>query len=143
MFDKDFIKRKTKLIHEDIRKLEDLSEYSFDDLAKDAIRFSAVERFLEKIIMRAIDINQHLIAELGQGYESVKSYEDTFYRLADLKVYDEEFAKTIAPSAGLRNRLVHEYNDTNPKIIYQSVGDAIKQYAQYCKYILDFLGKQK
>ncbi len=45
----------------------------------------------------------------------------------------EEFAREIAPSAGLRNRLVHEYNDSDQKIIYQSMGDALKQYTRYCR----------
>ena len=43
------------------------------------------------------------------------------------------------PSAGLRNRLVHEYNDTKDEIIYRSVEDAIRQYAKYCNSILEFI----
>lgn len=141
MIDKEFIERKIKLIHEDIKELEELAKYSFKELSSDYIKMSAVERFLEKIIMRALDINQHLIVEEGIGTEKVRGYEDTFLALSALKVYPESFAKKIAPSAGLRNRLVHEYNNTSPKIIYSSVKDAIKQYAQYCNYILKFLEK--
>jgi len=62
--------------------------------------------------------------------------------LVGLGVYQENFAKKIAPSAGLRNRLVHEYNDTKEEIIYQSVGEAISQYAKYCRCILKFLSKK-
>ena len=133
MLDKIFIIRKIKLIQEELSRLETLSNYSLTEITKDFIKLYAVERALEKIIMRAIDINQHIIAEIGKGDEKVKNYEDTFYVLSEMGIYTESFAKEIAPSAGLRNRLVHEYNDTKDKIIYELVKDAIKQYTNYCR----------
>ncbi len=136
-----FIRRKIKLIQEDLCEIDNLAHYSFEEVTKDHIKFLAVERLLEKIIMRAIDINQHMIAELGRGDERVRSYEDTFYILSRLGIYSEEFAKQIAPSAGLRNRLVHEYNNTRQDIIYKSVSEAVKQYVKYCDSILKFIEK--
>jgi uncharacterized protein YutE (UPF0331/DUF86 family) len=136
-----FIRRKIKLIQENLSELDNLARFSFDEISKDRIKFLAVERLLEKIIMRAIDINQHLIAELGKGDERVRGYEDTFYMLFQLGIYSEEFAKQIAPSAGLRNRLVHEYNNTRQDIIYKSVSEAITQYVKYCDSILKFIEK--
>lgn len=141
MLDIDFVRRKVKLIQEDLGKLDKLGQYSFEEIARDFTKMGAVERLLEKIIMRAIDINQHLITELGRGDEKIRGYEDTFYVLASLNVYSEDFAKKIAPSAGLRNRLVHEYNDTQDEIVYRSVAEAIRQYTQYCGYILKLLSK--
>lgn len=141
MLDKDFVSRKIKLIQEDLSRLEDLGKYSFSEIAVDFVKMGAVERLLEKIIMRAIDVNQHLIAELGKGNERVRGYEDTFFVLADFNIYPRNFAQKIAPSAGLRNRLVHEYNDTKVEIIYKSVADAISQYTKYCNYILKFLSR--
>ena len=139
MLDKNFIIRKIKLIQEDLSHLEEFSGYSFDEVVKDYRVMAMVERFLEKIITRAIDINQHIIAEVGKGIEKIREYEDTFLALSELHVYSEEFAREIAPSAGLRNRLVHEYNDSDQKIIYQSMGDTLKQYTRYCRYVLDFV----
>jgi uncharacterized protein YutE (UPF0331/DUF86 family) len=139
--DVHFVLRKIKLIQEDLSELDNLAHYSLDEITKDHIKFLAVERLLEKIIMRAIDINQHIIAELGKGDERVRGYEDTFYILSQLGIYGEEFAKQIAPSAGLRNRLVHDYNNTRQDIIYKSVGEAIQQYVKYCDSILKFIEK--
>ena len=124
---------------EDLARLEALGNHSFEALMKEQDKWNAAERYLEKVIMRAIDINQHIIAELGTGTEQIKGYEDTFYALATLKVYEKDFATQIAPSAGLRNRLVHEYNNTQEKIIYDSVADALQQYARYCNTILKFI----
>ncbi|MCG2788896.1 MAG: DUF86 domain-containing protein [Actinomycetia bacterium] len=139
MLDKNFITRKIKLIQEEIAKVEELSNYTFEEIKDDFLKRYSVERALEKIIMRAIDINQHIIAENAVGYETIRCYEDTFHILAKLNVYPEAFSKQIAPSAGLRNRLVHEYNDTKDEIIYNSVADAITQYTEYCNYILKYI----
>ncbi|MHB1275951.1 MAG: type VII toxin-antitoxin system HepT family RNase toxin [Candidatus Humimicrobiaceae bacterium] len=139
MLDKNFIVRKIKLIQEEIAKLEELSNCTFEEIKNDFIKRYSVERALEKIIMRAIDINQHIIAENAIGYETLRGYEDTFHILAKLNVYPEKFSKKIAPSAGLRNRLVHEYNDTQDEIIYSSVAEAIAQYTEYCNYILKYI----
>jgi len=141
MLDKEFTKRKVKLIQEELVHLEDFADLSFDDIAKDLTKLAAMERFLERIITRAIDINQHILAEKGRGAEGVRRYEETFTDLAGLGVYSEEFAKAIAPSAGLRNRLVHEYDNVDEKIVYNSVGDALSQYAQYCDFILKYIEK--
>ena len=84
-----------------------------------------------------------MISELAKGSEPLRGYEDTFYIMAKLGVYPEGFAKEIAPSAGLRNRLIHEYNNTKDEIVYASVSDAIGQYAKYCDYILKFLNLNK
>jgi uncharacterized protein YutE (UPF0331/DUF86 family) len=141
MLDRAFLMRKIKLIQEDLSHLKDYSKYSFDEIEKDYAKAAVVERLLEKIIVRAIDVNQHILSEKGNGSEKVRGYEDTFIVLSELDVYPTEFAKKIAPSAGLRNRLVHEYDDIDSEIIYKSVGDALEQYTKYCDYILDFVNK--
>jgi uncharacterized protein YutE (UPF0331/DUF86 family) len=142
MLDKEFIKRKIKLIQEELVHLEEFGHVSFDEVAKDFKNLAAVERVLEKIITRAIDINQHILAEKGKGTEAVRKYEQTFTDLADFGVYPEKFGRAIAPSAGLRNRLVHEYDNVDEKIVYNSVGEALSQYAQYCDFMLKFIEKE-
>lgn len=141
MLNQRFLTRKIKLIQEDLSKLEPLAKFSFDAVAKDPMRYGAAERYLERIITRAIDINNHCIAELGNGSESVRTYEDSFLRLADLGVYPEKFARAIAPSAGLRNVLVHEYDEVDKRLVYQSIGNALAQYATYCSYLLKLIKK--
>ena len=92
MLDKNFITRKIKLIQEEIAKVEELSNYTFEEIKNDFLKRYSVERALEKIIMRAIDINQHIIVENAIGYETIRGYEDTFYILTKLNVYPEVFS---------------------------------------------------
>lgn len=142
MVNKEFIKRKIFLIEKEFEFLKEFSEFSFQEIVSDFKKQAIVERLMERIIMRAIDINQHLIAELStEEMSPPKNYKETFLKLADLKIYPKEFAKNISKSVGTRNILVHQYDEIDYSQIYSSISDCLKDYYQYCDYILKFLEK--
>ncbi len=141
MLDKELVKRKLSLIQDELLKLEDLAKFSFEEIAKDYVKLSAVERILERIVNRALDINYHLISELGKDLEPPKDYKENFLKLAQLNILPEEFAQRISKSVGLRNILVHEYDKVDHKIVYASIEDCLKDYTVYLDYILKFLEK--
>lgn len=144
MLDVEFIQRKISLIREDLIKLENFKGATFDELSKDWLRWNALEHILMKIIGRGIDINEHLIGEIAKPETtSPRNYKETFLKLAELKVLPQEFAQEISRSAGFRNAIVHEYNIIDKEVIYRTIDEAIKQYADYCQYILDFLKTRK
>lgn len=144
MLDPIFIRRKIKWIQEDLKFLEGMKGMSFAEVAKDHTKWSALEWTLAKIIGRAIDINRHIIAELAdKNIEPPAKHRETFEILGKMKVLPEAFTEKIADSASLRNRIIHEYNDLDKNKVYETVDEAIEQYAEYCKHILKFLDKQK
>ena len=65
MLDKAFIKRKLNLNQQELTYLQEFDNITIDAMAKDHGTYAACERFLERLICRAIDINQHIIAEQG------------------------------------------------------------------------------
>lgn len=144
MINKIFIKRKISLIQDDLANFSYFAKYSFDEIAKDYIKQAAMERFLERVVNRAIDINQHLIAELAtKDTSSPKTYTDTFIILSDLDIYPKDFSMEILKSVGTRNKLVHEYDKIDQQKIYSSIGDCLKDYHQYCDFVLKFLEQEK
>lgn len=144
MIREDFVRRKVSLIQDELAHLVELSRYSFNEIVSDFVKQSALERILERTISRAIDINNHLIAELATKDTSPpKDFRDTFIRVAELGVYPTEFSEQISKSVGTRNVLVHEYDKVDYSKIYNSISDCLRDYHQYCEYIIQFLGKQK
>lgn len=144
MIDKIFIEEKINLITRDLSRLKVFSDFTISQMAEDYVKYGALKNMLMEIIGRAIDINQHLLAELSDVKTEIpKSYKETFLALSDLNVLPKDFAQKIAESAGFRNAIVHEYNNLDKNIVYKTVGEAIDQYAQYCDYVLKFLEKQK
>jgi uncharacterized protein YutE (UPF0331/DUF86 family) len=139
----EIVRRKLQLIAEDLGQLAAFRDASYEEVTADFVKLAAVERMLERIVMRAIDVNEHLISELATGEEeriTRLSYRDTFLRLAALGVYDTAFAEQIARSAGLRNVLVHDYNDADRRIVHGAIRDALRDYRRYVEHVDAFLG---
>jgi len=143
MVNKKFVEQKIMLIEKEFDDLEKLSKFSFQEIVSDFLKLNSLERILEKIINRAIDINQHLIAELSKEELPPLSYKETFLKLAELRVYPKKFAENISMSVGTRNALVHDYNNIDYSRIYSSMSDCLKDYHQYCDYILLFISELK
>jgi uncharacterized protein YutE (UPF0331/DUF86 family) len=140
MIDDEFIREKVNLITRDLERLRVFYRMSFAEVAEDFIKFSALKNILMEIIGRAIDVNEHVIAEMADPeMEIPKTYKETFLRLGKLKALPEGFAQEISRSAGFRNAIVHEYNNLDKGFVYKTVGEAIDQYARYCRHILEFL----
>jgi len=144
MIKKDFIEKKIELIQEELGNLARLKEFSLPEIMSDFYKYNTLERLLEKITMRAVDINQHLLRELGQG-DAPNTYRETFLQLGKMGILPEKLAKSIAKSVGLRNILVHDYDDeiVDYSKIYDSVSDCLKDYHQYCQHISQFINREE
>jgi uncharacterized protein YutE (UPF0331/DUF86 family) len=143
MVRRDLVRRKLALIAEDLERLAVFRDETLESLKADQIRMAAVERMLERVVMRAIDVNEHLARELA-GEECKASrltYRDTFLMLAGMGVYPSEFAERIAASAGLRNILVHDYNDADRRIVHSSILTCLRDYYEYAGYVSAFIGR--
>jgi uncharacterized protein YutE (UPF0331/DUF86 family) len=139
----EFVRRKLHLITEDLVRLVRFKDETLEALVADDLRLAAVERFLERIVMRAVDVNEHLLSELASpdARGTRLSYRDTFLMLADLGVYPADFAERIAASAGLRNILVHDYNDLDRSILHRSIGACLRDYGSYVEQVEDFIAR--
>ncbi|MDO8524739.1 MAG: DUF86 domain-containing protein [bacterium] len=143
MLNKKFIKQKIGLIQQDLVYMEKISHFSFQEIVSDYAKMNNFERLLEKIVARAIDINEHFINELATvEMKSPQSYKETYLRLAELGVYSQEFAVSIAKSVGTRNALTHDYDELDLQKIYSSARECLIDYNKYCEYILQFLDKK-
>ena len=49
--------------------------------------------------------------------------------------------KRLAPSSGLRNRLVHEYDRLEHSLVLEAVGTADHLYTKYVKQVNDYVSK--
>ncbi len=76
-------------------------------------------RLLERTIGRMIDISYHLVTQSGQP--AAIDYYSSFLTLADLGVLEPDFARRLAPAAGLHNRLVHEYEEIDPVKVFEAI----------------------
>jgi uncharacterized protein YutE (UPF0331/DUF86 family) len=117
--------------------LEEFRSISLDEFLADFRQQLIVERLLQLMTQAAIDINDHILSKLNSG----KSYTnfEAFIELGNSQIITPELAKQIAPSSGLRNRLVHEYDDIDPKQVFMAINFALQQYPLYVRQINSYL----
>ena len=140
----ELVRRKLQLIAEDLGRLVRFKDVTLGELDDDFVAMAAVERLLERIVMRAIDANMHLITELATGREEKitrLTYRDTFLMLANLEVYPVDFGQRIARSAGLRNILVHDYNDADRQVVHGAIRTCLEDYHRYVEHVDAFLDR--
>jgi uncharacterized protein YutE (UPF0331/DUF86 family) len=61
--------------------------------------------------------------------------------MGELGVLQMDLALKLAPSAGLRNRLVHEYDAIENSFVLESVKMANELYSGYVKEVEGFLAR--
>lgn len=67
---------------------------------------------------------------------------ESFAAATKVGAVPEDLAARIAPSAGLRNILVHQYLDADLEIVAASVDRAIADYADYVGKVARWLSRQ-
>lgn len=135
--DEQLIHRKAKLIEEDLQKLIPYQKTGEETYLKNEAAQLAVERLMERIIGRLIDINYHVLKEKFSTLPI--DYFDSFLALSKKGVVSHDLARTVAKSVGLRNILAHEYDIIDPTKVYDAIGDALSQIPQYLQTILKAL----
>ncbi|MBI4588744.1 MAG: DUF86 domain-containing protein [Candidatus Rokubacteria bacterium] len=78
-------------------------------------------------------------AELGS--EVPEEYYGGFLKIGDLGIVSPDLARSLAPSAGLRNRLVHEYEAIDDEKVLRSIGTLLELYPRYVQALEAFLTK--
>jgi uncharacterized protein YutE (UPF0331/DUF86 family) len=135
--DKELISRKITLINNDLKSLKGLSKLSLKTYLSKAEYEALAERYLERIIGRMIDINYHILSE--EENEIPTDFFNSFIALGRKKYLPIKLAGIMANSAGLRNRLAHEYDEIDAKKVYEAMESCLKDVPKYLKNIVKSL----
>ena len=139
MIDVELITRKMALVTRDLTALGPIARKDLTSYLTSEIDEVVVERYLERIIGRMIDINYHLITEAG--HPPPTDYYESFTQLAGLGILDHEFARRIAACAGLRNRIVHEYDELDPRKVHEALQAALRDIPAYLQRVSEHLAR--
>ncbi len=138
--EKEVLRRKIAIIVENLKALELIRDMTREQYADDIYKRKATERLLQELVEAAIDINTHIIVQAGNMV--MDDYYESFIKAGELKVIPTGLAEKLAPSAGLRNRLVHEYDLLDHSMVLEAVNVAEDLYPEYIKAIEDYISRQ-
>ena len=134
------IRRKLTYLLEDLALLEPVSKLDLEVWQSDVDRHDASEHRLQRCIEAAIDINAHLLVSMG--HPAPADAFQSFIDLSDkLQVISRKLAEQLAPSSGLRNRLVHRYDVFNEARVLEGIQDAVAAFPQYAASVQAYLDK--
>ena len=142
MIDAEIIQKRLEKLHQYISLLQKLSEQPLSRFLSDPFVQGNVERYLQLSIQVSLDIGNHILAEIET--RAPEEYRDIFILLGENKVVPVDLAKKMAPLAGLRNILVHDYLEIDLKRIYKFLKNDLSDFSEFAKYISKYVfGKEK
>ncbi|MBG1269359.1 type VII toxin-antitoxin system HepT family RNase toxin [Nostoc sp. WHI] len=135
--DTEIVLVRLQLINKYYNTLEEFRSTSLDEFLNDFRQQLVVERLLQLMTQAAIDINDHILSKLNPGKSETNF--NSFISLGKYGVITVELARQIAPSSGLRNRLVHEYDEIDPRQVFKAISLALQQYPLYVRQVSSYL----
>lgn len=138
--DAALVRRKLSTIVQGLDDLNAIEGLDLDEYRRDRFRLKGTERLLQETVEAAVDVNLHILR--ASGGEVPVDYYESFIRIGRQGVIPEVLAEELAPSAGLRNRLVHEYDAIDDAIVLEAVRDARRLFPRYVRAVEEYLAKQ-
>jgi uncharacterized protein YutE (UPF0331/DUF86 family) len=133
------IERRLNELNERLARLQPLKNSPRSEFERDPYLRDIVERNLEVAIQCCIDISHRLIS-LEKARKPADYYE-AILLMGELSILPAEFALRLAPVAGFRNILIHEYLSVDWDHVYTHLQqlDDLKQFGEL---IRDWLNKR-
>jgi uncharacterized protein YutE (UPF0331/DUF86 family) len=135
--DENVVGARLRLLWQLLDDLEAAGDVTVERLETDRLLRHAVERILTQLVEVAVSINSHVAGSLTG--RSPATYRESFGAAADAGVISAELAAELAPSAGLRNVLVHEYLTIDLRLVASSIPRARAAYAGYATAVARYL----
>lgn len=135
--DRDTVVVRLGLMNDLLGDLESVGSVDAVRLRSDRMARHAVERILTQLVEFAVSINSHIAAAVSGSVPG--TYRESFFAAADAGILSADLAERLAPSAGLRNVLTHEYVEVDLDLVAAAVGTAIVDYRAYVREVAQAL----
>lgn len=136
---KERLRQKLEKLYAYYKELEEYGCISREEYLQNTMQRRAIERVMQLMVEAATDINNMLLKMHDKT--GAVDYFNSFVDIAEEGIIPLAFALQIAPSTGLRNIIVHEYEKIDDEIVYNSISSFLRYYGEYIKYINDYLNR--
>jgi uncharacterized protein YutE (UPF0331/DUF86 family)/predicted nucleotidyltransferase len=121
-----------RFLENEFSEMDRIKKFSWQDYIQDSFKRKVIERWVENLVMCALDIAKVILA--SEKREIPQTYKDTLKIFGTLYV-DPSFAENFSEFASLRNILVHEYLDIKWRRIRNFIDQAERLYPIFIKKI--------
>lgn len=133
MVNPEIVASRLSRLQEYLGYLQKLRRYPYRQFSRDPFIRGSAERYLQLAIECCLDLGNHLISD--RGLRKAQDYAEVFGILGEAKFIPAAFAKRIAPMAGFRNILVHDYLRVDPKRVYEFLQERLGDFERFSRAI--------
>ena len=103
----------------------------------DPLVYGNAERYLQLAIQAVLDVSNHIVADMNLNLPA--DNKELFELLARRKVLSVRLSRKLAPMAGFRNLLVHEYMEIDRHRVYATLKDDLGDFELFIKAVSKLL----
>lgn len=131
MVDAERVRRLLETLAEYRHELERLRDLPVEIYKRD--QAFAGRYLVQACAQTSIDLANHVIA--SSGWRTPCDFRDAFTVLEEHEVLDADLAEHMRQLAGLRNRLVHIYEQIDDAIVHASLREAVADLSRFAQAI--------
>lgn len=120
-----------------ITELDHYARFPAKELLTDFVKYRAIQHSLLLAAQAVLDIATHVIT--ADFTERVQDYRQALESLGKVGVLPVEFAERLAPLAGFRNILVHDYLAVDPAKVIGVLEQGRADLRDFSRYIGEYL----
>lgn len=138
-FDIEKIKKRLEVIQRERTLLSDFKDLSCNEFVaeENITKYYATLHHIQVALQAVLDTAQYIVAHRVLG--DYKENKEVFKILMEKKILSKKSAKSFEEAIGLRNILVHQYEDVNPKIVYEIIQTKLSDLDLFVKEIAKYL----
>ena len=135
--DREVVTSRLSVLLDAVAVLEKHEDTRQEELGRNVELKWAVQHGLLTCIQIVLDVSNHLVSAMAAPTPS--DYTGSILESGRLGVLPEHFAESIAPMAGLRNVIVHEYTSVDLEIVVTVLNQRLGAFREFARYIRNFL----
>jgi len=141
MVNQEIITRFLGLLRQYAGELKNEQHATWEEFSQDTKNKRFVERTLQMCIEVCLDIGNHIISD--EGWKEAETNRDIFLRLKEKEVVSDDLLNRLLQMAGFRNRIIHDYAEIEPEMVYGILKNNLKDFDSYASEILNWLEKKR
>jgi uncharacterized protein YutE (UPF0331/DUF86 family) len=127
------LEKKLQFLLEYLQEFREFTGIRFAEYERDTMRKRAAERLIQLLVEVGSDIAGAILLE-KEGIVS-ETYYASFIELGKKGFISVSLAKKLASSAGLRNRIIHEYGEYKDRIVFSNIKPLYDGYLRFYQKI--------
>lgn len=135
--DRGVVERRLTSLLDAVAVLREFQGLSVEELTATPKIYWAVQHGLQLCTQSVLDIAAHLVTALDVTIRD--EYRDHVLALGRLGVLSKDFASRIAPMAGFRNILIHEYLDVDLYEVHRVLHQHLDDFTRFVSDIQAYL----